>query len=134
MENNIQSADDVMAAIDSLSGAIEDVPGAIEDIVEVADDTFDSLGSIGFEDLAVTRPTVTAKISTAAQMGKQTAASVAAPAAGQISTGRLGAAQAVSRSVAGPLHPNNLKMAALGLSLGGLGAGYAYGRTRKRRR
>ena len=129
MENNIQKlpVDDATAAIDSLTGAVEDV-------VEIADDTFDSLGSIGFEDLAITRPAVTAKISTAAQVGKQTASSVAAPAARQVSSGRLGAAQAVSRSVAGPLHPENLKMAALGLSLGGLGAGYAYGRTRKRRR
>ena len=69
-----------------------------------------------------------------AQIGKRVASKVASGTSRASSTVRGGAASLVSESVAGPLHPNNLKMAALGLSLGGLGAGYTYGRSRKRRR
>lgn len=124
--------DDGLSAISSES--IDALEATIGNFVEAGDEVFESLGSVAFEDLTPARPAVSAKISTAAKAGKQTAAAVAGSATKQVSTQGLATAQAVSRSVAGRLNPTELKMAALGLSLGGLGAGYAYGRTGKRRR
>lgn len=114
--------------------SIEALEATIGDLVNVGDEAFESLGSVAFEDLIPAKPAVSAKISTAAKIGKQTSASVAGSTARQVSTEGIAAAQSVSRSVAGRLSPAELKMAALGLSLGGLGAGYAYGRTGRRRR
>ena len=114
--------------------SINALEATIGDFANVGDEAFESLGSIAFEDLAPANPMVNARIATAAKAGKQAAASVAGSTARTVSADGLSAAQAVSKSVAGKLNPAELKMAALGLSLGGLGAGYAYGRTRKRRR
>lgn len=114
--------------------SIEALEATIGDLVNVGDEAFESLGSVAFEDLIPAKPAISAKISTAAKIGKQTSASVAGSTARQVSTEGIAAAQSVSRSVAGRLSPAELKMAALGLSLGGLGAGYAYGRTGRRRR
>lgn len=132
-------ADDAMSAIDSLSGAVEDIAGDVVDDTGIAytavDNSFDSLGAEAFEDLSSVYPKVSAKITSAAKSGKDLAGIVAKSASKSRSSGSFSSARAVAESVSGytnSMSPNQLKMAALGLTVGGLGAGYA-NRRRKRR-
>lgn len=121
-------------SIDALEATMGDL---MDDHVEFGDSIFDSSESIAvdFEDLKPTRPTVSATVSSAAKTGKRTAGTVARGTAVGSSSGSLSSARSVARSVSGyasSLNPNELKMAALTAAIGGLGAGYA-NRRRKRR-
>lgn len=125
--------DDGLSAISSES--IDALEATIGEFVEVGDEVFESLGATAFEDLTPASAAVSAKLSTAARTGRDAASTIARGAIKGGSSGSLSSARSVAESVSGytnSMSPNQLKMAALGLTVGGLGVGYA-NRRRKRR-
>jgi hypothetical protein len=127
------AADDALSSMTDES--IDALGATIGEFVEVGDEVFDSLGATAFEDLTPASAAVSARVSAAGRAGKAAASSVATRSVRGSSSGSLSAARSVAESVSGytnNMSANQLKMAALGLAVGGLGVGYA-NRRRKRR-
>lgn len=132
-ENLASTADGALSSMTDES--IEALAATIGDSVQVGDEVFESLGATAFEDLTPASAAVSAKLSTAARTGRDAASTIARGAIKGGSSGSLSSARSVAESVSGytnSMSPNQLKMAALGLTVGGLGVGYA-NRRRKRR-
>lgn len=133
IENLASTADGALSSMTDES--IDALEATIGEFVEVGDEVFESLGATAFEDLTPASAAVSAKLSTAARTGRDAASTIARGAVKGGSSGSLSSARSVAESVSGytnSMSPNQLKMAALGLTVGGLGVGYA-NRRRKRR-
>ena len=76
---------------------------------------------------------ISAAVRNAAQTGKRAAANVARSGAVTSASRSAQAARVAQSVIPGAQKANDLRLKALGLTLGGIAAGYSYGRSRRRK-
>jgi hypothetical protein len=76
---------------------------------------------------------ISAAVRNAAQTGKRAAANVTRSGAVTSASRSTQAAQVAQSVIPGAQKANDLRLKALGLALGGVAAGYSYGRSRRRK-